>query len=382
MEKITQWMHRMPRDGWVAVCALCWMIFALRISNPWEVTAESALWAVILTASVALAVRYPVGGSIGFLVSFACTVYLPHLFLPPNVFLCAILMAIVGYHGRWWLLIPVGVAVGFLGLIDRNSKTIEADFSAIVIWESFMIVTAFAGWILGRKVRQKIELAEQWRAEYRRSREELASTLHDSVAASLTSIVMRSEVLAMQEPAEGRLHGELSSIAEDARITMAQVRSLLSLLNAPQDKQEKPSAPTLVETVKEVSAKMRDHRLRVSVLDESEDLQITNPTLEIVHKVLMEGATNAIKYATPGSEVRLLVSGSGNNLRIDLINEIAGEKERRGRFSSSVLSSGLGIRMMRRSVASMGGRLLSHSDGEVWTLTIEFSSLGTRDLGL
>ncbi|MEK0372936.1 sensor histidine kinase [Corynebacterium mastitidis] len=372
MEKITEWMRRVPLEGWVFACAMGWVAFALGISDPWEVTAESALWAAILTASVGVAVRYPLFGSVCFLLSFALTIYLPHIFLQPNVFLCAVVMGVVGYHGRARLMLPVGVAVGILGLLDRNSKTIEADFSAILIWEVFVAIAAFAGWTLGRKVRQKIELAEQWRDEYRRRREELASTLHDSVAASLTSIVMRSEVLAMQEPEDGRLHGELSSIAEDARITMSQVRSLLSLLNAPQDKQEKTAAPTLVSTVKEMVAKMRDHHFTVSVVDETEDIQVTNPTLELLHKVLLEGATNVIKYAKPGSEVLLRAEGSGKNLNISLSNQIAGEAERRGRLSSSVLSSGLGMRMMRRSVASMGGKLMSHSDGEVWTLSIKF----------
>ncbi|KQB84699.1 sensor histidine kinase [Corynebacterium oculi] len=371
MEKLTQRMRRVPREGWVVLCAMGWVVFSLWISDPEEINGESALWAAILTTTVALIVRYPLLGSLAFVLSFTLTIFFSHLFLPSNVFLCAVVMALVGYHGRLRLVLLTGAAVGVLGLIDRNSKTIEADFSAVLIWEGFMAVTAFAGWTLGRKVRQKIELAEQWRDEYRKRREELASTLHDSVAASLTSIVMRSEVLAMQEEEGSTLHGELSGIAEDARITMSQVRSLLSLLNAPQDRQEKPSAPTLVETVKEATTKMRDHHLRVTVVDESEDVQITNPTLEILHKVLMEGATNVIKYATPGSEVQLHLAGDGDRLHIILRNEIAGEKERRGRLSSSVLSSGLGMRMMRRSAASMGAKLFSHSDGKTWTLSIK-----------
>lgn len=372
MEELAQRMRRVPREGWVVLCAMGWVVFSLWASDPQEVNAESALWAAILTTSVALIVRYPLVGSLAFTLIFTLSIFFSHLFLPSNVFLCAVVMALVGYHGRLRLVLFTGLAVGILGLIDRNSRAIEADFSAVLIWEGFMAVTAFAGWTLGRKVRQKNELAEQWRDEYRKRREELASTLHDSVAASLTSIVMRSEVLAMKEPEGSTLHGELFGIAEDARITMSQVRSLLSLLNAPQDRQEKPSAPTLVDTVKQVTAKMRDHHLRVTVVDESEDMQITNPTLEILHKVLMEGATNAIKYATPESEVLLHLAGSGRNLHIIMSNEIAGDKERRGRLSSSVLSSGLGMRMMRRSVASMGGKLFSHSDGKVWTLSIKF----------
>ncbi|WPF66119.1 sensor histidine kinase [Corynebacterium sp. 22KM0430] len=372
MENLAQRMRRVPREGWVVLCAMGWVVFSLWVSDPWEVNAESALWAAILTTSVALIVRYPLLGTLTFVLMFTLTIFFAHLFLPSNVFLCAVVMGLVGYHGKLRLVLFTGVAVGILGLIDRNSKTIEADFSAILIWEGFMAVTAFAGWTLGRKVRQKIELAEQWRDEYRKRREELASTLHDSVAASLTSIVMRSEVLAMQEKEGSTLHGELSGIAEDARITMSQVRSLLSLLNAPQDRQEKPSAPTLVETVKEITAKMRNHNLSVTVVDESEDVQITNPTLEILHKVLLEGATNAIKYATPGSEVLLHLEGSDGGLHIRMSNQIAGEKERRGRLSSSVLSSGLGMRMIRRSVASMGGKLFTHSDGKTWTLSIKF----------
>ncbi|MBC3186516.1 GHKL domain-containing protein [Corynebacterium sp. zg-331] len=372
MDKLAQAIRCVPREGWVVLCAMSWVVFALWMSEPYEISAESALWTAVLTTSVALVVRYPLLGSLGFLFTFALTVFLPHLFLPPNVFLCAVVMALVGYHGKVRLVLFDGVAVGILGLIDRHSRAIEADFSAVLIWEGFMVVTAFAGWTLGRKVRQKIELAEQWRDEYRKRREELASTLHDSVAASLTSIVMRSEVLAMQEAQGSALHGELSGIAEDARMTMSQVRSLLSLLNAPQDRQEKPSGPALVDTVKEVTAKMREHHLSVIVVDESAEVQITNPTLEMLHKVLLEGATNAIKYATPGSEVRLHAASHEGGLRITMSNEIASEEERRGRLSSSVLSSGLGMRMMRRSVASMGGKLSTHSDGKTWTLSIDF----------
>nr|WP_274709887.1 histidine kinase [Corynebacterium sp. c6VSa_13] len=235
-----------------------------------------------------------------------------------------------------------------------------------------MIVAGAAGWALGRKVRQKAELSAQWQRDYRERREELARTLHDSVAASLTSIVMRSEMLALSHAGEGELEEELSGIAEAGRTTMSQVRSLLGLLNAPQENPEGPKAPSLHESLNKAAEKLRSNGFEALVQDEADALTLTHPVLEILGRVIAECSLNAIKYAQPGSQVTLWAGGTGGAVTVKICNQIA-DAEYRTRPTAKVLSSGLGMEMMRKSISSIGGKLKTETDGRVWTVTAQLA---------
>lgn len=361
-----------PMEVWVFLACTVLTVVWMLVTDPHSLRLDRIIWTIVLAVSVACIKRFPLSGFLTFVVLFGTASLIPGLYLSPFVFFCVMAIAMVGYTGRLYITIPAAVAVTFLGLIDRRDLSVETSLPVVFTWGLLMAVAAAAGWALGKKTREKAELSAQWQREYAERREELARTLHDSVAASLTSIVMRSEVLALSYEGQEELEKELSDIAADGRTTMSQVRSLLTLLNAPEENPKGPKAPTLQQGITKAAEKLRRNGFAVDVSDEVNAVALTHPTLEILARVLAESSVNAIKYAEPGSKVSIRATGDGDCVTVQIRNRIA-SKDHRSRPSASVLSSGLGMEMMRKSISSLGGKLKTASDGEFWTVTAEMA---------
>ncbi|MCZ9310312.1 sensor histidine kinase [Corynebacterium uberis] len=372
IKSVIQAFRAVPMEVWVFLSCTTMTIVWMIMTDPDSLRVDRMLWTIVLALSVAAIKRFPLSGFLTFVVLFGSTIVIAELFMSPFVFFCAMAIAMVGYSGRIALMLPAGLLVTVMGLVDRKNLTVETSLPVVFPWMMLMIVAGAAGWALGRKVRQKAELSAQWQRDYRERREELARTLHDSVAASLTSIVMRSEMLALSHAGEGELEEELSGIAEAGRTTMSQVRSLLGLLNAPQENPEGPKAPSLHESLNKAAEKLRSNGFEALVQDEADALTLTHPVLEILGRVIAECSLNAIKYAQPGSQVTLWAGGTGGAVTVKICNQIA-DAEYRTRPTAKVLSSGLGMEMMRKSISSIGGKLKTETDGRVWTVTAQLA---------
>lgn len=365
-------MRVLHAQVWVILGAALLFGFSALVGGVDNLRVEQVAWALILTCALSVAVRYPQFGFPVFVCAFGLTFFFPEMLWSPGTMLCPIAMMIVAFTGhKVFTWVAFGV-LAVLGLIDRSSEGFIADGTTVVVWVLFLGIGAAAGWALGRRARQRAELAAQWEAHAEKQREDLTRVLHDSVAATLTAIVMGSERLALTHREDEELAAELGGLASDARHATEQVRSLLTLVNAPGGS-TKTDAPSIGQSVREAARRLRTQGFKVNVTDSMGETPIAHAVAEVCHRAIGEAVTNIMKYADPGSLVRITVGNKESGFIVRMSNRVA-RPESRGRVGrSGVLSSGLGMPMIRRSVTGVGGSMCTEQDGDTWTTTLSFA---------
>jgi signal transduction histidine kinase len=183
----------------------------------------------------------------------------------------------------------------------------------------FYILLA-TGWGAGRTLREREHVAAQLAARAREFADEqdvhaamsvryertrIASELHDIVAHAITVMVVQANAgqrLAAHDPR--RTAQTLEAIAVAARQAEADMRRLVVLLG---DEPAIGAAPDLA-LVEQLVARAADSGLDVTLRLEGEHEQLTALSVQAAYRVVQEGLTNALRYAS-GAAVSVLVRG-------------------------------------------------------------------------
>lgn len=231
---------------------------------------------------------------VGFIIAVMLTVAIDPLFLSPGALLLAALgvaltplgmnhplwaaaaysalFAICAWHTEWRSFLLVAWSAVIVGLISYRRPWTHAVIPGLVLvllsiidpihgvlpsldLFSFLLVAAInvAGIIVGvalKKAHQRQQAAEQRSQEYRHA---LMTTLHDSVATTLTSVVMRSETLGLMGT-NPKLKENSAAIADDARKAMGEVRDLLRLMENEDEPLLKKARSTVAEELEEMQS--------------------------------------------------------------------------------------------------------------------------------
>lgn len=197
-----------------------------------------------------------------------------------------------------WYFIQVDVGSGVLVPVDI--------YTAVFV--ALMFATAWAGGTALRNTlttRAKDSAAFQQQLEEERDR--TVKALHGSVATSLTSVVLRSEALAMSSSGQTAESAQL--IADDARRAMQEVRALIRFMRddaadlegavvnpqAPQPPRAEPAAPICV-ALADLADALRSHGF--SVIETGlNDHVLGGIRLGHIESVCRELQTNILKYA-------------------------------------------------------------------------------------
>lgn len=157
-----------------------------------------------------------------------------------------------------------------LSMVDFTGGTVDMDPAVLVV----VLAILGTGHLIGRnRLTQEIRNADLRRTladSQRRQRLGMARELHDSVATSLTSVVMRSQTLELT--ATGNDNAEiregLEDISRTSREALEQVRTMLRLLNSEiqsgPDSTESAPPPTVRAGLATATRELRAHRLRVT----------------------------------------------------------------------------------------------------------------------
>lgn len=221
-------------------------------------------------------------------------------------------------------------------------------------------MAVLVGHILQRIITQRRDLIEQWNNDVRTRRETWARVLHDSVATSLTSVVVRAETLSLQQGIAIDMQAELAAIADQARDSMKEVRGLLHLLSDDHQHQSSDSEASAPEQINQMTRFLRAHGFTVETTGPIYALSLDADRLVILREILAETAANIIKYAEPRSLVKLTVEDRGSHVTISLINTICNKPH------TSHLSTGLGLPAILQLAESVGGSIRTVSSSTRW----------------
>jgi signal transduction histidine kinase len=223
----------------------------------------------------------------------------------------------------------------------------------------FFIVPA--AWGAGRALRERERLAGRLaerareldhereahaRLSVRYERTRIASELHDIVAHAISVMVVQASAGQRLAADPGSVAEAFDAIAGAAHQAEADMGRLVALLS---DETAIGPAPDL-ELVRELVARAAGTGLDVSLRLEGEREGLPAPVVEAAYRVVREGLTNALRYAS-GAAVRVLVRGDTNGLVVEVINDRAGAASLVG------LGTGHGLVGLRERVGGCGGTL-------------------------
>ena len=254
---------------------------------------------------------------------------------------------------RWGGIVGLAALVGALelGVLFAHDAGVPA------------LLVPVAGWGAGRALRERevvgAQLAERVReledereahatlsVRYERAR--IASELHDIVAHAISVMVVQASAgqrLAARDP---QLTAEtFEAIAGAAHQAEEDMGLLVSLLG---DENATSPAPDLA-LVEELVARAAGSGLNVRLRLEGEREGLPVSVVEAANRVVREGLTNALRYAS-GAAVRVLVRGDAQELVAEVGNAPAV-----GEVALAGTGTGNGLRGLRERVDACGGRL-------------------------
>ncbi|AKK10724.1 sensor histidine kinase [Corynebacterium uterequi] len=278
-----------------------------------------------------------------------------------GIFYGAFLLTIVAARCNYWWALGFAVFIGFAGIYDPEDGDIALEPEATIIW----LLLTLGALLLGIWIRKTVKSRERAREEQKRRQEELAKSLHDSVAATLTSLVVQAEALSLTRGAKDpELADDLDTLADLGRNAITQTRTLLASLNTPSGLTGDKPGPTFEKQFQNQVRLLSRHKFRVRSHYQLEKTQLSAVQAGALGQVMHEAVVNIIKYAQPKSPVILTVEQPEDSEKIILtvVNEV-GHKD-----VSHLGSSGIGLRSMQAHMQSIRGSITTTSENDRWTL--------------
>ena len=288
------------------------------------------------------------------------------------VFFPATVAAIVAYSGRKRLTVVVTLVMYLLGFINPSSGIPQVldptrinflDLPALGTWTLIFALGVTAGWIMGKSTREEKRLLADWRTKVSDRQEEVARTLHDSVAASLTSVIMQSEALSLSPSNDAKLNKQLESIAESGRNSMTQLRELLNILDAPEP-DPTDAAATLSNILLEMNGTLLKEGFEPVVALELAEAEVRAPNVAVLRGVTREAIKGMIEYGDRSHPVTVKLTSDEDDLVLITENRTAPVKV------GEQLDPGSAVQAMGKLAATVSGSVVSTLTQDLWVNTI------------
>lgn len=270
------------------------------------------------------------------------------------------LTAVLAYRLPIWRAALMGLILWYLAQTELGDGVwAPSDPVTAALLGILMLAAAAAGWALCHSAQRREEESERLQQRIEEERERAVLALHGSVAASLTSVVLRSEALALSGDKKVARAAQL--IASDARRSMQEVRDLIRFMRGDDSAQTQESHPdvSVLDAFTSLAEDLRGHGFTVVESGLSSEV-LRNAELEPVSQVCRELATNILKYGDPTCPVIVAALRGDNGVAVAVQNTIA------ARQRDTHMTTGIGLRETRDLVASHGGTLTWNTEGGTW----------------
>jgi signal transduction histidine kinase len=239
----------------------------------------------------------------------------------------------------------LSTAVRLLGSPDR-----------LAVFLIFYLALA-ACWVLGAFVRQRrVEETERRRlataAATAAERARIARELHDVVTHHVTAMVVQAGATEFLVESPDRVITALTAIGETGRRALAELRSLLDVLQTT-DEPAARVAP-VVGTVRDLVEQARMGGQPIELLEDGDQPELPANVGLAVHRVVQESLTNAVKYAS-GQPTVVRVDYRDGQVEVEVTNVTAPVTSLVG--ARRDLSGGRGLIGLRERVGMLGGEL-------------------------
>lgn len=327
----------------------------------------SLLWSIPLAACLACSGWYPRVGGAAVIGIATLASLLPNGLTNLGPLFLGIFAVALDWVSRGWL------AAAALALLVPQSAQLSssdlplADMLGVVLGSSVALV----GGLVIRHLEQRELSSEEARAAAEQVqgqiRRDLASTLHDTLAADLVRIALSSHSLArlIKDPETVEIAQELE---EASRSTLRDLRAVIA---ATKDRQPDETTPTTESVVQTCRSMLSARNIGLEAhLPEDLDARCSPALRRNVVLITQEGAVNILKYGKAGSVASLSIEISKNHEEIiDLMfsNECSTELVK----NQEEISAGSGLESLSARIASTGGFLDASQRGRRWVLVAQ-----------
>lgn len=356
-----------PESIFPLVTGLILIVFVMSVSagSPVDTQLAVALFGIACSTTVVMQFWVPVTGSTFFLALFVGLEFVP--WLRPFALLAPLSVAILTAQ-----IPPLALAYALIFWVAGFAITplrdsMHLDGSSIGIWAMMNLAGVTIGWMYCRYRQRQAELYERWEHDVTQHRLDIARDLHDSVAARLTSIVMRTQALTLNRDLDPHTVAQLDTIADESRRSTAEVRRLIHALTAEDPVITRPGeVPSIRETLAEAAEFGRSHGFDVRLTTNVTEPHYPDDVRSAVRGILREATINATKYAPPESVITIMAAEKDGGLHVSLSNVIDEDAKH-----DPTMSSGVGIHSMDALAGEIGATLSAQPIAGFWHLELD-----------
>lgn len=356
------------RGGIEAIVAAILAAFLVLYAGLQHLDSRGLLIELAVCVAAGMSGRWPLVGSVG--VGLMLTALLTFPMDEPRLSQLAMFIPIIslGVHGRgglrttftvWYLIVA--------GLLEAGPDANLGEFgSALGGWVFFSMLA----WIAGSSVRVIVldrEAAEGAKVDaLKAERRSIARDLHDTVAYSTTTMIMRAEQAKLRGVHDPELSDDLDYIISAGRNSIRDLRSMLEVLRKA-DPDASPRSPWRLAPPKEVISDRASHLaslgFQVSTLVEADLAKLPDSTKEALSKVVVEATANMAKHGVAGGPCRIMIEQGDDEVTAVFVNSVSDDP-------GVVQQNHLGLVGLRERVEALGGNLVVRNRQPTWVLEV------------
>ncbi|EWM13995.1 sensor histidine kinase [Kutzneria sp. 744] len=256
---------------------------------------------------------------------------------------------------RWLLVAGLAVYVAFcvvlhgMGSPEQPAQYVTFFLMTVVCWAAGRWMRSWRAGVEARRVHSaELAVAEE--------RARIARELHDVVTHHVTAMVVQSDAAQFLIPtAPDRAVDGLVAIGDTGRRALAELRTLLDVL----DGARSTPVSTSTDTIDELVDQVRSAGQPVEFTQRGDRPSDTPDGVALaVYRVVQEALTNAVKHA-PGHRTVVRLHYAEDDITVSVHNDLAA-----GRSRTADLGGGRGLTGLRARVAAVGGSLSASRDAD------------------
>lgn len=259
-------------------------------------------------------------------------------------------------------IIEMGVPINLVELLN-----------GVLLWG--FIIALF--WLMGDALRSvaadRQRMERDHVAAVRSQRRTIARDLHDTIAYSTTSIILRAEQAKLRGLPDDELVADLDYIIAAGRRSMRDLRGMMETLrrNEPEGAGEAPHSPWQISSLEEVIerrlADLDENGFRASAHIEADLAALPESVRETLAKVVSEATANMMKHGDRSAPCSILIESGDGEVEAVFINTPS-PATARATLGVRGQTNHLGLVGARERVEALGGECDVTSTSPTWVL--------------
>lgn len=355
-------LHRLIDGGWLEVVlasglAILVLVLDSASRQPWQVFALD----LAACAAAALTPRWPRAAGIALGMAMAALTLMPSEWRTMGEYAPLIPILGMGMRGakRTRMIMTICYAPPLVVLAWMNAPSPPSAVAGWIVWAILIGVL----WLMGSLYRAAVLAEQQSRtAQLLLQRQSLARELHDTVARSLTTVIMTAEQAALLGTASP---ADLERITVAAEDSMSELRLVMSLLTVPD-----PHLPIsvqstpLTEALESGAAQLKENGFDLTTTVNGDLSAISAKEAVTLGTAAQEAIANIVKHANRTSPCAIVVEVIGNTVELTFVNgylAVAADRPD---------GNGMGLAGMHDRLRQAGGTVAVRNTTGQWITTI------------